>query len=116
MGYSEGNSVTQSARWLASDPKSLPEWTYQLTEQIVKAVQDNAVKYNPDKIFIAIVLEVVLRMTTRLVVGTLCRIIRQGLIIIISLRHIRGIVALAGHLVVTVQIAFRVGLVSIAAN
>ena len=36
-------------RWLASDPKSLPEWTNQLTEQIMKAMQDKAVKNNPDK-------------------------------------------------------------------
>ena len=50
-GYSEGNSVAQSVRWLASDPNSLPEWTYQLTELIMKAVQDNAVKNNPDKKF-----------------------------------------------------------------
>ena len=50
-GYSEGNSVAQSARWLASDPNILPEWTYQLTEQIMKVVQDNAAKTNPDKFF-----------------------------------------------------------------
>ena len=50
-GYSEGNSVAQSAQWLAADPNSLPEWTYQLTEQIMKAVQDNAVKNNTDTIF-----------------------------------------------------------------
>ena len=50
-GYSEGNSVAQSARWLATDPNNLPKWTYQLTEQIMKAVQDNALKNNPDKKF-----------------------------------------------------------------
>ena len=48
-GYSEGNSVAQSTQWLVSDPHNLPEWTYQLTEQIMKAVQDNASKTNPDK-------------------------------------------------------------------
>ena len=50
-GYSEGNSVAQSARWLAADPNNMPEWTYQLTEQIMKAVQDNTLKNNPDKNF-----------------------------------------------------------------
>ena len=50
-GYSEGNSVAQSARWIGADPNSLPEWSYQLTEQIMKAVQDNALKNNPDKNF-----------------------------------------------------------------
>ena len=50
-GFSEGNYVAQAARWLASDPNSLPEWTYQLTEHIIKAVQDNAVKNNPDNNF-----------------------------------------------------------------
>ena len=42
------------------------------------------------KKFNALVLEVVLGMTIHLVVGTLHQIIRQGLIIIISRRHVRG--------------------------
>ena len=68
------------------------------------------------KKFIAIVLGVVLRMTIRLVVEPLRQITRLGLIIIINHRHVRGVVALVGHLVVTVQIAVRVGLVSVVAN
>ena len=68
------------------------------------------------KTFIAIALEVVLGMTIRLVVGPLHRIICRGLIIIIDRRHVRGVVALAGHLGVTVQIAIRVGLVYVVAN
>ena len=82
----------------------------------MKAVQDNAAKTNPDKIIIAIVLEVVPGMTINLAVGTLLRIIHKGLIVIISRRHIRDVVDLAGHLVVTVWITIQVGLVSIVAN
>ena len=68
------------------------------------------------KINIAIVPEVVLGMTIRLAVQTLLRVIHQSLIVIISPRHVQEVVALVGHLVITVQIAVQVGLVSIVAN
>ena len=55
-------------------------------------------------------------MIVRLVVEPLRQITRQGHIIIINHRHIRGVVALVVRLVVTVQIAVRVDLVSIVAN
>ena len=51
-------------------------------------------------------------MIVGLEVEPLCQITRWGLIIIINHHHVRGVVALAGHLVVTVQI----GLVSLVAN
>ena len=67
----------------------------------MKVVQENAAKTNPDKKIYCDSSRGWLRMTIRLVVGTLCQIIRQGLIIIISHRHVWGIVALMGPLVVT---------------
>ena len=82
----------------------------------MKAVQDNAVKNNPEKKFIAIVLVVVLGMIVGLVVEPLRQITHRGHIIIINHRHVRGVVALAGLLVVIEQIAVRVDLVSVVAN
>ena len=68
------------------------------------------------KVIIAIVPEVVLRMTIRLVVGALLRIIHRGLIVTIRCRHVLDIVALAGHLVFTVQIAVQADLFSVVAD
>ena len=82
----------------------------------MKAEQDNALKNNPDKIFMVIVHVVVPGMIVRLVVEPLRQITRRGHIIIINRRHVRGEVALAGRLVVTVQIAVRADLVSVVAN
>ena len=55
-------------------------------------------------------------MIVRLVVESLRQITRRGHIIIINHRHVRGVVALAGRLVVTIQIVVRVDLVSVVAN
>ena len=55
-------------------------------------------------------------MIVRLVVEPLYQITGQGHIIIINHRHVRGVVALVGRLVVTIQIVVRVELVSVVAN